>query len=136
MQVFGCIPVYPERNLSGEWIVAGTGVPDVKISGIHLQLPGYGDDGPTIEIFQYNLFHSTFKQHINRQGFAHIAFSVNDVDEMLARVIEHGGGQLGDVVQQDIQCVGFLTFVYASDPEGNFIELQNYEIIQQQKEIK
>ena len=53
-QVFGCIPVPPSRNHAGQWIEDATGVPGAKIRGIHLRLPGYGDNGPTLEIFQYN----------------------------------------------------------------------------------
>jgi catechol 2,3-dioxygenase-like lactoylglutathione lyase family enzyme len=126
VHVFGCAPVYPERHLSGNWIEIGTRVPNVKIDGTHLRLPGYGDNGPTIEIFQYNKYKPISKQQINRQGLAHLAFFVDNVNDMLEKVLEFGGGQLGDVVQKEIPGVGFLTFVYASDPEGNFIELQNY----------
>jgi len=53
IRVFGCQPVYPERDLTGEWINQATNIKDVHIRGIHLWLPGYVD-GPTLEIFQYN----------------------------------------------------------------------------------
>ncbi|MBN2547235.1 MAG: hypothetical protein JXB50_15640 [Spirochaetes bacterium] len=53
-KVFGCTKVYPERDLKGEWIEKGTGVNNAHINGIHLRLPGYGDAGTTLEIFQYN----------------------------------------------------------------------------------
>ena len=51
--VFGCIRVPPERQLSGKWLDKGTGVAGAKISGVQLRLPGHGDTGPTLEIFQY-----------------------------------------------------------------------------------
>jgi len=50
IQVFGCTPVPPERDISGEWIDGMTGISDVRIRGAHLRLPGY-EDGPTLEIF-------------------------------------------------------------------------------------
>ena len=53
-RVFGCVPLLPERDLSGEWLEAATGVPQARIRGMHLRLPGYGDEGPTLEVFQYN----------------------------------------------------------------------------------
>jgi len=52
-KVFGCVRVLPERHLSGAWLDKGVGVPDAKISGVHLRLPGHGDSGPGLEIFQY-----------------------------------------------------------------------------------
>ena len=45
-RVFGCIPVPPERDLSGPNIEAGTGLPSAHLRGMHLRLPGYGDSRP------------------------------------------------------------------------------------------
>jgi len=52
VDVFGCRPIHPERNLSGEWLGKTTGVPDARLRGVHLALPGY-ENGPALEIFQY-----------------------------------------------------------------------------------
>ncbi len=54
-QVFGCVPVPPERDFIGRKLDAGTGIPGAHLHGEHLRLPGYGDDGPTLEIFNYNV---------------------------------------------------------------------------------
>jgi len=129
-KVFGCKRIYPERSLKGEWIEKGTGVKDVHIRGIHLRLPGYGDSGPTLEIFQYNIETVQKEKLINRHGFAHIAFHVNDVEGLLKKVIAEGGGQIGEIVYKDFDSIGRLAFVYAADPEGNIIELQNWKKIQ------
>ena len=43
-QVFDCTPVPPERDLSGQWLEEATGIPGAHIRGIHLRLPGYGDE--------------------------------------------------------------------------------------------
>jgi len=125
-QVFGCIPVPPERRLSGQWLERGTGVPDARIEGIHLRLPGLGDDGPTLEIFQYKRQEKRPETAINRPGFAHIAFSVDDVEAARQAVIEAGGGTIGEVVSVEIPGAGEITFVYLTDPEGNIIELQHW----------
>ena len=45
----------------------------------------------------------------------------------LNAVIEAGGGKLSEIIHQDIPRIGKITFVYAKDPEGNFIELQKYD---------
>ncbi len=52
-EVFGCIAVPPERNLSGGWLDRATGIEGAHLAGIHLRLPGCGQAGPTLEIFQY-----------------------------------------------------------------------------------
>jgi len=125
-QVFECRPVPPERRLSGQWLERGTGVPDARIEGIHLRLPGLGNDGPTLEIFQYNQQEERPEAAINRPGFAHIAFSVDDVGAARQAVIEAGGGTIGEVVSVEIPGAGEITFVYLTDPEGNIIELQHW----------
>ena len=51
--VFACRPVYPERDLSGEWLEKVTSIEQARIKGIHLVLPGYGSGGPALEIFEY-----------------------------------------------------------------------------------
>jgi predicted enzyme related to lactoylglutathione lyase len=127
IQVFDCKPLKPERDLSGSWVEELTGIKQVRIRGMHLQLPGYEDSEPTLEIFTYQPERPCQDQlAINQQGLGHLAFHVDDVDAVLAAVIAHGGKQLGDVINQRYESLGLLTAVYAADPEGNFIEIQNW----------
>lgn len=127
IDVFQCTPVYPERNLSGAWIDKLTAIEDVKIKGIHLSLPGY-TEGPTLEIFTYEPDDLAGERlHINRQGLAHLAFHVESVEAMLKKLIENGGEQLGQLVIKKYEGIGVLTAVYARDPEGNIIEIQNWK---------
>jgi catechol 2,3-dioxygenase-like lactoylglutathione lyase family enzyme len=122
----GCTPVPPERALSGRGLEDGTGVPGAEIRGIHLRLPGYGGDGPTLEIFEYNHQVGRGETAINRPGFAHIAFAVEDVERARQAVLVAGGGEIGQVVSLDIPNAGRVTFAYLTDPEGNIIELQQW----------
>lgn len=126
-EVFGCVPVLPERELSGDWLARGTGVPDAGISGVHLRLPGTGPQGPTLEVFQYteNLPKSG-PLAANREGFGHLGFEVDNVSQALELVVAHGGTAIGEVVRRAIPDVGLITFVYAADPEGNGLELQHW----------
>ena len=124
--VFNCIPLQPTRNLKGEWIEEGTGIKGAEIEGVHLLLPGYGDDGPTLEIFQYNKTVKGGEKKINRLGLAHLAFHVDNIHDVLRKVILKGGGQIGKVTNKEIENVGTISFVYVHDPEGNIIELQNW----------
>ncbi len=126
IDVFNCKPQYPERDLSGKWIDKMSGIDDVKIRGIHLSLPGY-DNGPTLEIFEYDpeiLANDEF--NINRQGLGHIAFHVDAVEDILEKVIQNGGKKLGEIIKKDYGEPGILTAVYVQDPEGNFLEIQNW----------
>jgi predicted enzyme related to lactoylglutathione lyase len=127
IKVFGCKEVYTKRNLKGKWIDKGTGIDNVHIEGVHLKLPGYGDDGPTLEIFQYNHSVPQELKRINQEGLGHIAFRVEDVQKTLNEVIKAGGGKLSNIINQYIPKIGEITFVYVKDPEGNFIELQKYK---------
>ena len=124
--VFGCQLVPPERNLAGEWLSRGTGVPNARFVGAHLRLPGTGDNGPTLEIYQYATRKPRLPTAPNREGIMHLAFEVADVEGATAEVLQHGGRKVGEVVTAEVAGVGLLTFVYVADPEGNIIELQSW----------
>jgi predicted enzyme related to lactoylglutathione lyase len=122
--VFGCIPVPPERDLSGPALEAGTGVPGAALAGMHLRLPGAGADGPTLEIFSYSRLADGPAHAVNRPGFAHIAFAVASVDDARAEMLANGGEAIGDVVETTIANGARVTWCYVTDPEGNIVELQ------------
>jgi predicted enzyme related to lactoylglutathione lyase len=125
--VLGCEPVPPERNLAGDWLEAATGLPGAQIQGIHLRLPGYGDQGPTLEVFQYNNQLEPLATAVNRPGFGHIAFAVDNVQAAHDAVLAAGGSAVGEMQTLEIPDVGRITFAYMTDPEGNVIELQHWE---------
>jgi catechol 2,3-dioxygenase-like lactoylglutathione lyase family enzyme len=125
--VLGCVFVPPARNLSGDWLSQGTGVPGAKFEGGHFRLPGHGGDGPTLEIYQYARNEARPATAANREGIAHLAFEVPDVADALQQVLSGGGSQVGRIATADVSGVGKLTFVYAADPEGNILELQSWK---------
>jgi predicted enzyme related to lactoylglutathione lyase len=124
--VFGCVPVPPERDFQGELLEAGTGIPGVHLRGIHLRLPGYTDSGPTLEIFSYTPQMARLITAVNRPGFAHIAFQVEEVASARAAVLAAGGKPAGEVVTFTISNGARVTWCYLTDPEGNLIELQSW----------
>ena len=128
---FGCVPVPPERDLSGEWVDKATGISGAHITGIHLRLPGYGDDGPTLEIFQYDSLAEHPSVRPNTPGWTHIAFAVDDVTAAARAVFDHGGSAVGALTVREVPGVGLLTFQYVADPEGNIIEIQNWKMIRE-----
>lgn len=122
---FGCEPVPPARDLSGDWLDAATGLERARLRGIHLRLPGHGPQGPTLEIFSYDEATGRAGPPVaNRLGYGHVAFAVDDVGAALERVVALGGAPLGAVSATTIEGVGELELVYAVDPEGNVVELQ------------
>ena len=123
-EALGCVPV-AERDLAGDWLERGTGVAGARIRGIHLRLPGFGEGGPTLEIFQYAENVDGPPPPANRVGFGHIAFVVDDVARAREVVLAAGGSALGTVESVAIPGAGIITVVYMRDPEGNIVELQH-----------
>jgi predicted enzyme related to lactoylglutathione lyase len=105
---FGCEPVGPERDQSGEWLESATGVPGAHRQGAHLSLPGHGDSGPTLEIFTYEHLVEGQMPVANGVGFGHIAFQVDDVAGALRRVLDNGGQRLGSISRTTVSGVGEL----------------------------
>jgi len=127
INVFDCQPVYPERDLKGDWMDKLTNIPEVQVKGVHLRLPGY-ENGPTLEIFSYNK--AELRENnplVNAQGFAHIAFLVDDVDAVLQKLLEYGGSKYGELIEKELSGLGVIKVIYAKDPEGNIIEIQNWK---------
>ena len=125
-QVFGCTPVPPERDFRGRQLEAGTGIPGAELRGVHLRLPGYSEDGPTLEIFNYNRLEERPPTAVNRPGIAHIAFSVDDVPVAKQAVLDAGGSSIGEIVTLKVGEGAKVTWCYVTDPEGNIIELQSW----------
>jgi glyoxylase I family protein len=121
---FGCTPVPPERDFKGQDLERGTGIAGAELRGEHLRLPGHGPGGPTLEIFNYNILKDGLAPAVNRPGFGHIAFIVDDVPSARAAVIAAGGQPVGEVVTLTNAAGARLTWVYVTDPEGNVLELQ------------
>lgn len=125
-RVLGCKKVPPLRDLRGWWLEEGTGVPGAEIQGVHLRLPGLGENGPTLEIFQYSPQADRPDMTVNCPGLVHIAFAVDDVQRARDAVLAAGGRAVGQVVSLPVPGAGAVTFAYVTDPEGNIIELQRW----------
>lgn len=124
--VFGCTLVPPERDYQGDALDAGTGLKGAHMTGVHLRLPGYDETGPTLEIYNYDQLESNQTPAVNRPGFGHIAFEVNDVTEARQLVGANGGGTIGEIVTLTTKAGTKVTWCYMTDPEGNIIELQSW----------
>jgi predicted enzyme related to lactoylglutathione lyase len=105
-QVFGCTPVPPERDLSGQWLDDAVGIPSVHISEEEQS--------------------ASLRIRADRPGFGHIAFAVDDVEATRQAVLAAGGGELGKVASVKVSGAGSITFAYLTDPEGNIVEVQRW----------
>lgn len=125
-KVFDCKPL-AARDLSGKWLDKVTGLNNAHIVGMHMTLPGFDEDGPTLELFQYDAMpaHPDFKP--NTPGFSHIAFQVDDVPATSEKVVAHGGRPTGELVTKKIPGTGTLTVQYLYDPEDNIVEIQSWD---------
>ena len=126
IEVFGCERSGPPRDLFGEPLEAGMGLPGAHVRGVHLRLPGHGDPGPVLEIFALD---ATVRSppDVNRLGLSHVAFSVDDIHATYERLLACGGTPHGTIAEVTVAGVGTAEFVYSRDPEGNFVELQGWK---------
>jgi catechol 2,3-dioxygenase-like lactoylglutathione lyase family enzyme len=122
--VFGCEFVPPERDIRSADLEAATGLQDAHLTGAHLRLPGHGDNGPTIEIYSYDSVSRNPGADVARAGWGHIAFQVPDVAAAVEVVRDAGGGRVGEVITTRTADGLQVTWCYATDPDGNIVELQ------------
>lgn len=125
-EVFQCKSIGETRDLRGEWLDRMTGIENAHITGEHLCFPGYGEDHPTLEIFSYDTMVEDYGKRVNRCGIAHLAFEVDDVEATLQRVLNAGGSLVGELVKTEYADGRKATFVYATDIEGNILEIQSW----------
>ena len=123
---FGCEVVGAERDHHGPWVETLTGIPGARIRGVHIRVPGHGEDGPTIEIFQYDRNEERPRTQLNTPGFPHIAFEVSDIDAARQQIVELGGAQVGEHHVRDVPGEGTIELIYMADLDGNVVEIQKW----------
>jgi catechol 2,3-dioxygenase-like lactoylglutathione lyase family enzyme len=125
-RTFGCETVPPERDYRGPDLDRGTGLRGAGLRGAHLRLPGHGPDGPTLEIYTYEPLVAAPSPAVNRPGWGHIAFAVDDVASAREAVLANGGTSVGEVVTLQTADGRRVTWCYVTDPEGNIVEIQSW----------
>src|SRR5438094_8314091 len=80
-EVFGCKPHGPERDMSGAWLESLTSVRNGHLSGVHLRLPGYGADRPTVERFSHGPLVERDLSTPTRCRFGRSAFAGRNAEE-------------------------------------------------------
>ena len=123
---FGCIPVPPERDYKGADLERGNRNSRCRTARRTSAVAGARREGPTLEIFNYNILKEKPDVAVNRPGFGHIAFVVDDVPSAREAVLAAGGKPVGEVVTLTTATGAKITWVYVTDPEGNVLELQSW----------
>ena len=118
--VFGCEEVEPRTNLTGDALSRGNGFPNAEIFAAWLNLPGV--DGPFLEIFEYRDYEDCPQPAVNRPGFNHISFDVEDLQAVCKAVIAAGGFAQGEITSFEGE--NPFSYVYMRDPEGNILDLK------------
>ena len=122
-EVFGCELVQPKGEPADEWTDGQTGISGLSMTGARLKLPG---SDAMLEILSCEPEGLDSWRPVNRPGLGHLAFYVDDIEQVLADITAHGGQQVSEVVRHTANGAGTLVTVYACDPEGKGLELHNW----------
>ncbi|NQV55083.1 MAG: VOC family protein [Rhodospirillales bacterium] len=116
--VFG-FDVTEPRRLEGEFFETLTGVKDAKLDVAYVEAPGH-----RIELLQYTIpgerKPSTLRP--SDPGFVHLAFEVEDIDEVVTAIREGGFEPVSKPLTSEAGLRKGWRAVYTRDPDGNVIE--------------
>jgi catechol 2,3-dioxygenase-like lactoylglutathione lyase family enzyme len=122
--------VTKQVTISGDWIGKTVGLTNVSAEVVYLDLPS----GPRIELLRYlspDAIRVRGVEKPNAIGLRHMAFKVDDVDAMVAKLraasVEFFSG-VQTVPDSQVTYAGGVRkrLVYFRDPEGNILELCEY----------
>lgn len=105
----------------GAYIDQLVGLQDTRLEWAKLELP----DHSLVELLQYHSHpegnaNISTQQISNRLGCSHIAFTVDDIFEILRYILDNGGSSKGKI---QISPDGNVKVLYCYDMEGNILEL-------------
>lgn len=118
---FGLVDRRPAKQLTGEAVARGNGLPNAKIRSIWLCVPKA--PRPFLEILGYSPPVPADPRAINTPGWGHIALEVVDLRITVDAVLRSGGRLQGEITTLGGPDHAF-EIVYVRDPEGNVIELE------------
>jgi len=108
-----------DGSVEGHWVDRIVGLEGVQVDFAMMQTP---DGNGRLELVK---FHSPSNQGDNRhapantRGLRHLAFAVEDIDAVVARLRAHGGELVGEVERYEDSYL----LCYIRGPEGIIIEL-------------
>jgi len=125
--ILGAVPIYtlpPKRDDEGDWMTTQLGVdPRTVIDEIRFYRLG---NGSNLEVFQYTAADGQRPQPRNSDiGGHHIALYVDDMDDAVAYLREHGVEIMGEPVASGAASAG-QRWLYFRSPWGMQFELVSY----------
>lgn len=125
------LKVTKEVRIHGEWIDEVVGLKNVEADVVYLDAPA----GPRVELIQYLTPRGELPEGIgesNALGLRHLAFRVDGIDELVARLALEGiqfFSEVRTVPTGQVQYEGGAKkrLVYFHDPEGNLLEFCEYK---------
>lgn len=107
-----------EASVEGEWVGRVIGLGDVSSDIVMLRVP---DGQGVIELSQFHRpdVRSEPPAPSNTTGLRHIAFEVDDLDDVIARLAARGAEPVGEVVDYE----GVYRLCYVRGPAGILVEL-------------
>lgn len=120
-EAFGFITKREPRRLSGDIVARGNGLANGDIYQIWLEPPHASD--VFLEIMQYEPMIDRDRPVVNAPGYGHLAFEVQNIQEVVKDVLRFGGSLQGKITNFGSEDRPYL-IVYVRDPEGNIIELE------------
>lgn len=118
-------------QISGPWVSATVGLSDVIADVVYLDPP----TGPRLELIRYLQPTAPTPDGLslpNTPGLRHLAFTVSDVESLVATLRSRGIHFFSDVQTVPTSQVTYAGnarkhIVYFQDPEGNLLELCEYK---------
>lgn len=113
------LEIWKHENEVGDFISCVVGLKDAEIETAKLKLP----DGSLLELLEYKS-HPT--QSIgsayasNKHGCSHVAFTVENIDEVASKVVELGGSIVNSPM---VSVSGSVKVMYCHDLDGILIEM-------------
>lgn len=113
------LKVWKRETETGDFISKVVGLDDAEIETAKLKL----SDGSLLELLQYKSHPTDFngtKYSSNKHGCSHIAFTVEDIEEISLKVTSLGGSIVNPPA---ISANGLVKVMYCHDLDGILIEM-------------
>jgi len=107
-----------EAQVEGDWVGRVIGLEDVRSAIVMLRTPD-GHAAVELSAFRTPASVSAGSAPANTLGLRHVAFAVDDLDDVLARLQRHGAELVGEVVRY----ADSWRLCYVRGPEGVLVEL-------------
>ena len=129
-EVLGLKPI-KHASIDGPWVDQLVGLTSVAADVVYLEAP----DGSRIELIRFRQPQAGRPPQLERPntpGLRHVAFRVDNIERMAAGLKSHGVTLLSDVQKVPDAQVTYeggarKRLVYFHDPEGNLLELCEYQ---------